>query len=100
MKNTNYVYLLVKNDDLELPIFVADTLEELSNMSDIPFMTLYQACVRNSVIQTRYRVRHVDIRDPEERFLFKDYKDFCKQNNLKESKFSSLQRFRAYCYGS
>ncbi len=100
MKSKNCVYLLTTNDNLELPVFVADTLDEISKKFNIPYFVLYRHCERNVPIANKYRIRQVDIREPFERFLFKDYKDFCKQNNLKESKFSSLQRFRAYCYGT
>jgi len=95
----NYVYLFVEANDLELPMIVTDTLEEMSEMSGYNLKTLYSACERNSLINGKFRIRKVDVRDPEEKFDFEEYKKFCKDNNLKVSDFKNLQRFRQQSYG-
>ena len=100
MKNKNYVYVLTKNDDLELPMIVADTIEEISILSKIPYFILYRHCRNNRSIFNQYRIREIDIRDPEEKFVFEEYNNFCLKENLSPSHFKSLMRFRRECFGS
>ncbi len=100
MRNKNCVYILTKNDNLELPMIVADTLEEISVLYNIPICTLYRHCISNRPICDKYRVRMVDIRDPEEKFVFDEYNRFCLKENLVPSNFKNLMRFRRECFGS
>ena len=99
MKKNYYEYLFVKADELELPMLIADSLEELSILSGFNFDCLWKAICRNSIIAGQFRVRKVDIRDPEEKFSWEEYKVFCKREGLKESYFKSLQQFRNECFG-
>lgn len=100
MKNKNCVYIFVTADEYELPIAIADTLEEISELVGYRFGLLYQALKRNSVINCKYRIREVDIRDPEEKFIFEEYNKFCLKENLSPSNFKNLMRFRRECFGS
>lgn len=99
MKDIKFTYVFTLADDLELPLVVTDTLEEMVGFTGFNFSCLFKACSRNSVIANRYRLRKVDIRDPEEKFNFEDYKSYCKSAGLNESSFNSLQRYRQYCFG-
>lgn len=99
MKNIKFTYVFSLADDLELPLFVGDTIEEIQAFSGFNWAMLQRAMLRNSVIAGRYRLRRVDIRDPEEKFNFEDYRNYCKSANLKESSFDSLRRYRQYCFG-
>lgn len=96
---SNFVYVLTRDDTLELPLIVEDTLEEISKKFNISFWILFRHCADNSVIKGGYRIRKVDIRDPLEKFTFDDYDRFCIENLLKKTDFKSLQRFRQTCFG-
>lgn len=98
MKNKGFLYVLTNDDVLELPQIVTDTLDEMSKLSGIPFFILYRHCLSNRPIMKMYRIRKVDIRDPEEKFSFDDYDKFCKDYSLPMTNFKSLQLFRSYCY--
>lgn len=100
MKEIKYTYVFVENDGLELPIFIADTLMEISNLTGFNLGCLYYAVLRNSLIAGKYRIRKVDFRDPDEKFNnITDYLTFCKKENIKSNDFKSLQRYRQYCFG-
>lgn len=47
----NVCFMLVSNDTLELPIFVSNTLHELSLILDIPYGTVKSAYKKNSCIR-------------------------------------------------
>lgn len=100
MKQVKSTYVFISNDELELPIVVADTLEEIALLTGFNWLCLQRACLRNSLIAGQYRIKKVDIRDDEDRFndLF-DYKKFCLKENIPENNFKSLQRYRQYVYG-
>ena len=93
------VYELITADKYELPIYVTDTLDDMSKLSGYNFNTLYSAFRDNSLISKRYKLIAVDIREPYEKFNFCDYKMFCAINGLKESNFSSLESYKRFCYG-
>lgn len=95
-----YVYLLVSNDKWELPCAVADTLKELSDITDIPFCSLWNSYRRkNSCHCRKYRVYKVDITDYDEYgFNFFDYLRYCKLYNLKDNQFSSLEQFKNFLF--
>lgn len=100
MKEIKNVYVLVNNDDLELPLLVCDTLEEIFKSTGFNVSTLFMAIQRNSVIAGKYRLRKVDICEPEDKFNdVKGYIAFCKQECIKPTYFTSLVRYRQYCYG-
>ena len=60
--------------------------------------TLYWAVVHGAVISNKYKIYLVDVRDPEEKFDFVEYRKFCERNNLKEGYPSSLDKFRQECF--
>lgn len=97
MKKRDYVYVVSKVDDKELPEFVADTLEELSAMTGFSLMCLYKACVRHSVIAGIYQVEKIDINTFDDVDSFEDYNTFCKRLMIKSSNPDSLELFRLYC---
>lgn len=99
MKKNYFEYIFVKADEFELPMMSADTLEKLSSMCGYNFDCLCKAVKRNSLIAGQFRVRKVDIRDPEEKFSWEEYKVFCEKEGLKQGYFKSLQRFRNECFG-
>lgn len=99
MKDKNCVYIMTKNDDLELPMVVTDTLEEMSFLTGFSIWSLFRHLVKNSVINKKYRIRQVDVRDPEEKFQFDEYKKFCKKVGISPANFESLKRFRRDCFG-
>lgn len=94
-----YVYVLSKNDGYALPEFVADTLKELSEMTGFKFMTLYQALVRNSLINGKYLIEKVKIDNFDDVTSFDDYNTFCERMMLRKNRPVSLDLFRAYCFG-
>lgn len=93
------VYMLTNNDVLQLPLLVADSLEELSRLTGFNDSTLCLAISRNSVLSGRYLVKRIDIREPEEKFNFEDFYQFCSKNSIASTNFKSLQRFREDCFG-
>ncbi len=100
MKNTKFIYVISKRDDLELPEFYADTLKELSAMSGYGFDCLRKACKRGSLIDNLYQIKKVQLDDKfDDIDSFDDYDVFCKRLFLKKSHPVSLDLFRAYCYG-
>ncbi len=93
------VYELVTADKYELPICVADSLDEMSMMTGFNFNTLYSAFAKSSLIAKKYRLYSVDVRDPIEKFNFNDYKVFCRSKALRECDFNSLEQYKRQCYG-
>lgn len=99
MKNS-FVYMFALADEYELPLMVADTIDEIADAFGFSWDCLQRACLRNSVVSGAYRIRKVDIREPEEIFNFLEYRKFCKKNNIKEGYPASLKRFRCECFGA
>ena len=99
MKKRNFVYVLSKRDNYELPEFVADTLEELSVLTGFSFNCLYMACVRNSLINNVYQIKKVKTDTFDDVDSFEDYNDFCERLMIKKNLPQSLDLFRAYCFG-
>ena len=97
MKKSNYIYVLVTADKYELPLCVADTMEDLSKMIHIKRITLTQALERKSLISGKYRVIRVNVKDLE--FNFADYNEFCKTENIKPGHARSIQKFKEYIGG-
>ena len=101
MKEIKCTYVFVKSDELELPIAVADTLDEIVGLTGFNWSLLQRACLRNSLIAGKYRIRKVDIREDEQKFNdVSDYKKFCVLEAIPENDFKSLQRYRQYCFGA
>lgn len=100
MKKSNYVYVVSKRDDYELPEFVADTLKELSLMTGYKIITLFQACDRGSLIDGMYQVKKIRTDIFDDANSFEDYSIFCEKMLLKKSRPLSLDLFRAYCLGA
>ena len=98
MKKNNFIYELVTNDIYEFPVFFADTMLEMAQLTGFNVDRLTSALRRDTAIDG-YKIYRVDMREPEEKFTLKEYKLFCKKNNLKEGHFSSIKAFRKYCYG-
>ena len=94
-KKCNYIYTFSMADMYELPMAVADTLEDLSKLTGFGKTTLCMALERNSVVAGSFRVRKVLVNDSE--FNFEDYIEFCKTEDLKPSSAISLQKFKEYC---
>ncbi|MBE5741199.1 MAG: hypothetical protein E7351_01535 [Clostridiales bacterium] len=96
----DYVYLLVTADKFELPLMVAETFAELTEMTGLQYTTLRSALIRNSVIDGRYRIIKVDTREPEERFTKSDFVEYCREKNLEETDFDSFKAFMEFCFNS
>lgn len=100
MRVVKNVYVFIKSDELELPIAVADTLEEIELLTGFNWYLLQKACLRNSLIAGQFRIKKIDIREDIDRFNdISDYKKFCQTENIAENKFSSLQKYRQFIYG-
>ena len=93
-----FVYMVVTADKYELPVMVCDSLAELVSMSGFNIDSIKSAILRGSVIDNKYKIYRVDIREPEEKFNEKEYKKFCQFFNLAEQNFKSIQLFREYCF--
>ncbi|MBQ8206397.1 MAG: hypothetical protein IJZ77_02960 [Bacilli bacterium] len=96
MKGLNY--LLVTNDIYEFPIIIADSLIELAKLSGYSHDAIRQALCRDSVLEGRYKVRVVDIREPKDKFNLCEYKEFCEGNGLPLGNFSSIKKFAEVCF--
>jgi hypothetical protein len=59
-KNKGYVYMLVSADEFEIPLMIADSLNELAQMSKISEKTLATARAKNSKIRTKYFIRRIN----------------------------------------
>lgn len=94
----NFVYLLVTADKFELPVMEADTIKELSEMTGYSQGTIKSAIFRASVLDNKFRIVKVDIREPEEMFTEKEYIKYCKENKLEVKSFDSIIKFKDYCY--
>lgn len=100
MKKQNFIYVVTKNDDLELPEFYDDTLKGLSEMTGYSFDCLFKAFKRGSIFDGKYRINKVMLDDKFDDFdSFEDYDIFCKKLLLQKSSPSSLDLFKAYCCG-
>lgn len=96
----NYVYLLVTNDKSELPVSLgADTLKELSLITGFSYNELSHSLYHHYLVNRRYKVIKVDIREPEDRFNYEDYKLYCWTNQIPVGSFKSLEQFKKHCYG-
>ena len=95
----NYVYMLYDSDKYCLPLVVADTIKELSEITNIPYWALEHSVYRGDLIDNRFKVERVDIREPEEKFNYTEYIAYCFKNNLCTNRFTSLEKFKKYVYG-
>lgn len=93
-----YVYVLVTNDILELPVIVADSIKELASKLGISIWSCFKHESRDSSIFGQYKIRKVDICEPQDKFNYLEYKKFCLDNKISQSDFKSLSRFKDYCY--
>lgn len=99
-KQPTSVYLLVTNDKYELPVSLgADTLKELSKITGFSYYELLNSLYHNYLVSRKYKVIKVDIREPESRFDYEDYKKYCWTNQIPVDSFKSLEQFKKYCYG-
>ena len=94
----NYVYLLITADKFEFPVLESETIQEMSEMSGYKISNLKFAIINNSVIDSRYKLVKVDIREPEEMFTEEEYIKYCKENKLDVKSFDSIIKFKDYCY--
>lgn len=62
-RDSRVLYEIVTNDAYELPVFVADTVQELSDRSGIPRTTLESDLQCRAVCRTRYKVIRVVLDD-------------------------------------
>ena len=93
------VFILYEDDRLKLPIYVADSLLELAEISGIYIKYLTDSYLRGSLCLHKYKVEKVDIREPADKFTEEEYKKYCKSEKLSVGSFSSLKSFAKYCYG-
>lgn len=94
------VYVLCKNDELQLPIIVTDTLQEMSLFTGYAFTTLFQAYLRKSIIAKRYLLLKVNIEEPEDKFNnLEEYLRYCSVHNLKPNRLTTLDEYREVCFG-
>ena len=89
-----YVYEIVTADRYELPLCVADTLDELTKLTKIKKTSLCMALERRSTIAGNCKIVKVFVKDMN--FNVDDYKEFCKTENLKPGYATSLEKFRQY----
>lgn len=94
------VFIIYQDDRLKLPIHVADTLVEMSDITGINLKMLSRAYLNKETFFDDLRIEKVDIREPEEKFTETEYKKFCKKHNLQAGSFSSQKMFAKYCYGA
>lgn len=88
-------YLLVTNDKYELITACADTLVKLSNISGIPFYSLWDSYRRNQTCGNgHYKVvlTNTDVQDYD--FDFNNYIQFCEDYHLKPNNFKSIEKFK------
>lgn len=98
MRNRD-VYILYNDDKYQLPIYVADTLKELSELSGIYIKTLRKSLFENTTIINNLKVEKVDISEPDDKYTEETYKEYCKSENLSVGSFSSHKTFAKWCYG-
>jgi len=84
-KNRGYVYMLVSADEYEIPAMIADSISELSAMSDISEKTLASARAKNSKINTKYFIRRINA-DKRTAAIHTKNKKLQKAKKLKELK--------------
>ena len=92
-------YVLITADEYELPVVIADTLEDLSNGLDLSYFSCSKAFQRNSLILGKYRIKKVNLVEPQDKFNFIDYKKYCNDYGYSVSDFKSLNSFKNYCFG-
>ena len=98
MKN-KFVYVFAFADEYELPLMVADTLDEVSKEFNFSWACLQRALLRNSLIAGMYKIRRVDIMEPKDKFNdFEEYKLFCSEHGLRENNSKSLYLFKEFCF--
>lgn len=99
-KYKDYLYILCTDDNFEFPVLVTDNLHEMSNMTGISYNILVHSLYRQVPVATcRCKVIRIDVSDPVEKFKVENYRDFCVINNISQSSFTSLEKFKKYCYG-
>ena len=59
------VYMLVTADEMELPVFVSDSIDDMSAELDIPKQTLRDSIRRKTRVRYKYRLLLVDIDEDE-----------------------------------
>lgn len=94
----DYVYLLVTADKFELPVLESETIQEMSEMSGYNINSLKSALKSDSIVDLKYKLIKVDIREPEEMFTEEEYIKYCKANKLDIKSFDSIIKFKDYCY--
>ena len=99
MQDREYVFIIYEDDKLKLPMCVADSLSELARLTGFYYNELRNSYLENRHFNKKYKVEKIDIREPEEKFTFDEYKKFCKSEKLSVGSFSSLKKFAKYCYG-
>lgn len=99
-KYNKFVYIIYQDDRLQLPIYVADSLSEMSELTGLHLKFLNRVLSGNETFLNNYKIEKVDIREPEEKFTETEYKKFCKKHNLQAGSFSSQKMFAKYCYGA
>ena len=62
----NKLYVAVTKDRYELPMFIADTQTQLSEMIGVHPSAISRSIKRGSIVQEEYRVVEVDIRQRRE----------------------------------
>lgn len=95
----DYLYVFYQNDKYQLPLLVTDNLKDMANMLGYSYDTLVHALYRDSIIANLYKVERVDIREPEDKFNYFEYLEYCKLNGLIPSRMTSLDKYRNQCYG-
>ena len=92
-------YILITNDEYELPVLVFDRLEDIAECLGISFMRCFQAFMRNTILFGQYRIKKINLVEPQDNFNFISYKKYCEDNGLSVSNFQSLSQFKSLCFG-